>query len=72
MTFYDKNGTEIEIGDHIVPDDGMELLIVSSGKIADYAEEVMFGQQLENLCAFSVLTQKNLSAQWTKVEVSDE
>ncbi len=64
----DKNGTELKIGDHIVPDEGRELVLVSQGKIEDFDDEVMFGQQVEDLRAFSILTQENLSLQWTKKE----
>ena len=68
MNFYDKNKTPLQVGDHIIPDKGRELLIVSIAYVADYEEECMFGQQIEDPLAFSVLTQDNLSLQWTKVE----
>lgn len=68
MNFYDKNKTLLQIGDHIIPDKGRELLIVSIAYVADYEEECMFGQQIEDPLAFSVLTQENLSLQWTRVE----
>ena len=68
MNFYDKNDTPLQIGDKIIPDKGRELLIVSIAYVADYEEECMFGQQIEDPLAFSVLTQDNLSLQWTKVE----
>ena len=68
MKFYDKNDTPLQVGDRIIPDKGRELLIVSIAYVADYEEECMFGQQVEDPLAFSVLTQENLSLQWTKVE----
>ena len=68
MNFYDKNKVLLQVGDHIIPDSGRELLIVSIAYVADYEEECMFGQQVEDPLAFSVLTQENLSLQWTKVE----
>ena len=68
MNFYDKNNTLLQVGDRIIPDKGRELLIVSIAYVADYEEECMFGQQIEDPLAFSVLTQDNLSLQWTKVE----
>ena len=68
MIFYDKNKTPLQVGDRIIPDKGRELLIVSIAYVADYEEECMFGQQVEDPLAFSVLTQENLSLQWTKVE----
>lgn len=71
MTFYDKNGTELNVGDHIIPDEGLELIIVSKGYVEEYKSEVMFGQQIVNLCCFSILTQENLTKQWSKVEEVD-
>lgn len=68
MIFYDKNQTPLQIGDRIIPDKGMELLIVSVAYVKDYDAECMFGQQVEDPLAFSVLTQENLSLQWTKSE----
>ena len=68
MIFYDKNKTQLQIGDRIIPDEGRELLIVSIAYVNDFGEECMFGQQIEDPLAFSVLTQENLSFQWTKVE----
>lgn len=67
MKFYDKNQTLLQVGDRIIPDKGRELLIVSVFYVEDYQAECMFGQQIEDPLAFSVLTQENLSAQWTKV-----
>ena len=66
--FYDKNGTELAVGDTVAPDEGRKLKIVSQGYYEEMGQEVMFGQQLADLAAFSILTQKNLSLQWTKVE----
>ena len=68
MIFYDKNKTPLQVGDYIIPDKGRKLLIVSIAYVSDYEEECMFGQQVEDPLAFSVLTQENLSLQWTKVE----
>ena len=68
MKFYDKNNNLLQVGDRIIPDKGRELLIVSIAYVADYEAECMFGQQIEDPLAFSVLTQDNLSTQWTKVE----
>ena len=68
MNFYDKNKTLLQVGDKIIPDKGRELLIVSVAYVEDYESECMFGQQTEDPLAFSVLTQDNLSLQWTKVE----
>lgn len=67
MAFYDKNGTELNIGDHIIPDEGLELVIVSTGYLEDYKDDVMFGQQVTNMCCFSILTKENLKKQWSKI-----
>jgi hypothetical protein len=67
MKFYDKNNTLLQVGDRIIPDNGRELLIVSVFYIKDYDEECMFGQQIEDPLAFSLLTKDNLAQQWTKV-----
>lgn len=69
MNFYDKNQTPLQVGDRIIPDKGRELIIVSIAYVADYEAECMFGQQIEDPLAFSLLTQENLSAQWTKVNI---
>ena len=68
MNFYDKHGTLLQVGDRVVPDEGRELLIVSIAFVADCGEDCMFGQQILDPLAFSLLTQENLSKQWTKVE----
>ena len=67
MNFYDKNGAILQVGDKIIPDKGRALLIVSVAYVADYESECMFGQQIEDPLAFSLLTQENLSSQWTKI-----
>lgn len=68
MNFYDKNQTPLQIGDKIAPDKGRALVIVSIAYVADYEADCMFGQQIEDPLAFSLLTQENLSSQWTKVK----
>lgn len=64
----DKNGDEIKIGDKIQPDKGRILLIVSQQYVEDIGEDCLFGQQIEDPLAFSLLTQDNLSTQWTIVK----
>ncbi len=71
MAFYDKNGTALYVGDHIVPDEGLELAIISSGYHKELGEEVLFAQQVAHPAAFSYLTRDNLSGQWTKVETEE-
>ena len=66
---YDKNKTLLKVGDRITPDKGRDLLIVSVAYVKDYDAECMFGQQVEDPLAFSLLTQENLSLQWTKVSI---
>ena len=68
MKFYDKNKSLLQVGDKIIPDEGRELRIVSIAYVDDYQSECMFGQQLEDPLAFSVLAPEDLSLQWTKVE----
>ena len=68
MNFYDKNGTQVQVGDRIVPDKGRELLIISIEYVEDFEEECMIGQQVVNPLLSSILTQDNLSKQWIKVE----
>ena len=72
MNFCDKNGTVLNIGDHIIPDEGVELVLVSKGYVEEFKAEVMFGQQVANLCSFSILTRENLEKQWTKLEVDSK
>lgn len=68
MDFHDKRGTLLAIGDRIAPDEGRVLTLVSSAYMAELGQEVLFGQQLDDdPAAFSLLTQDNLSKQWTKV-----
>lgn len=69
MIFKDKNGKEINIGDQIKPDVmGMILQIVSERYVEDIEQECLFGQQVENPLAFSLLTQEDLSKQWTLIK----
>lgn len=65
MKFYDKNGAEIKIGDKIKPDEGRILLITASQYVEDFGEECLIGQQVEDPETFSILTQENLSLQWS-------
>jgi hypothetical protein len=68
MAFYDKNGTQLSIGDTIIPDEGRALRLVSEGYLDELGQDCLFGQQVDDLMAFSVLTQENLSLQWTKAD----
>lgn len=68
MKFYDMNGIEINVGDCVEPIEGPIHRIVSIGKIDEFPNDVMFGQQLENMAAFAILTAENLKAQFKKIE----
>lgn len=71
MDFFDKNGILLRIGDHIIPDEGRELTIVSIAYVDELNQWCMFGQQVLDPLAFSVLTQEDLSRQWRKLEVEN-
>lgn len=65
--FKDKNGNELKVGDKIKPDEGRELTIVSIQYVEDIGDDCMFGQQVQDPLAFSLLTKEDLEKQWTKV-----
>lgn len=65
--FKDKNGNVVKIGDKIRPDEGRELIVVSIQYVEDMGDDCMFGQQVEDPMAFSLITKENLATQWTKV-----
>lgn len=71
MKFYDMDGKEIKVGDYVEPVEGERLYIFSKGMHREYGEEVMFGQQTENLTFFSALTAENLALQFRKVGESE-
>lgn len=60
--YTDKNGTVINIGDHIIPDEGRELVVISeaSGEVNG-----LLGRQILDPDMISLLTQLDLSRQWT-------
>lgn len=63
MGYTDKNGAEIHIGDHIVPDEGRELVIISEA--AGDESHGLLGSQVINPSMISILTPEDLSRQWT-------
>ena len=71
MKFYDMDGKEIKVGDYVEPVEGERLYIFSKGMHREYGEEVMFGQQTENLTFFFSLTAENLALQFRKVGESE-
>lgn len=71
MKFYDMDGTEIKVGDYVEPIEGQRLYIFSKAMHPEYGEEVMFGQQTENVTCFSALTAENLALQFRKVGESE-
>lgn len=64
--FYDKNGIALAVGDHIIPDEGRELHIVSEAYVDEIGEDCMFGQQVEDPRIFSILTHADLEKQWSR------
>lgn len=71
MKFYDMDGIEVDMGDYVQPIEGRKLLVISRGDIAEYPEEVLIGQQVDDLAAFSILTAENLALQFRKVGESE-
>lgn len=59
--YYDKNDNLISMGDHVVPDEGRELVITGE------AENGLLGTQVVDPTMVSLLTQGDLSRQWTLV-----
>lgn len=66
MKFYDMDGKELNVGDCVKPIEGRELLIISKGNIDEYPDEVLIGQQIEDIAAFSILTAENLTTRFKK------
>lgn len=62
--FKDMNGNEIKIGDILEPVQGLRVRIISEGYSESVEENVMYGQQVDNMDAFSILTQDNLAKQF--------
>lgn len=67
MLFVDMEGNEITIGDILEPVNGLKVEVVSRGFSNNAGEEVLYGQQIENLDAFCILTSENLKAQFRRV-----
>lgn len=71
MKFFDMDGIEVGMGDYVQPIEGRKLLVISKGDIAEYPEEVLIGQQVDDIAAFSILTTENLALQFKKVGESE-
>ena len=71
MKFFDMDGIEVGIGDYVQPIEGRKLVVISRGDIAEYPEEVLIGQQVDDIAAFSILTAENLALQFKKVGESE-
>ena len=71
MKFFDMDGIEVGIGDYVQPIEGRKLVVISRGDIAEYPEEVLIGQQVDDIAAFSILTAENLALQFRKVGESE-
>ena len=69
MKFYDMNNIEVNVGDYVEPIEGRKLLVISRGDIAEYPEEVLIGQQVDDLAAFSILTAENLAFQFSLISI---
>ena len=67
MLFVDMEGKEINIGDILEPVNGLKVEVVSRGFSENAGQEVLYGQQIENMDAFCILTLKNLKAQFRRV-----
>lgn len=71
MIFYDKNNTEIGIGDTVISDGGIKLEITeekASYIEFDINEPCLIGRQLDNPLVFSPLTAANLSVQFENID----
>ena len=71
MKFFDMDGIEVGVGDYVQPIEGRKLVVISRGDIAEYPEEVLIGQQVDDIAAFSILTAENLALQFRKVGESE-
>lgn len=71
MKFFDMDGIEVGMGDYVQPIEGRKLVVISRGDIAEYPEEVLIGQQVDDIAAFSILTAENLALQFRKVGESE-
>ena len=68
--FKDMEGNEIKIGDVLEPVEGRRVRVISEGYSDGVGETVLYGQQLEDMDAFSILTAENLARQFRKVAMS--
>ena len=66
IEFKDMDGKTISIGDYLMPVEGRKVKVISRGEIDEYSEEVLFGQQIDDMAAFSILTAENLAFQFRK------
>lgn len=67
MEFLDMNEVAIRMNDVIRPIEGRDLLIVGIGYHSELGEVVLYGQQILEPSAFSILTADNLALQWSVV-----
>ena len=71
IEFKDMDGKTISIGDYLMPVEGRKVKVISRGEIEEYSEEVLFGQQVDDMAAFAILTAENLALQFKKVGESE-
>ena len=68
--YKDMDGNTIKIGDILEPAEGRRVRVISEGYSDGVGEKVLYGQQLEDMDAFSILTADNLARQFRKVAMS--
>lgn len=71
IEFKDMDGNIVNVGDYLIPIEGRKVKVISRGEIAEYSEEVLFGQQVDDMAAFAILTAENLALQFKKVGESE-
>lgn len=65
--FLDKNGLEVNVGDKLISDANVDVLVVSQFYVEEIGEDCLFVQQIQNPLSFSYLTKDNLALQFTKI-----
>ena len=68
MDFHDMNGNVVNIGDYCEPVEGRRVLIVAKEFYAEYNEDVLIGQQVEDKDVYSPLTHEDLATNFRRVE----
>jgi len=66
--FRDMDGNLLNIGDYCEPTEGRRVKIVAREFFAEYNEEVLIGQQVEDRGVYSPLTHADLAANFRRVQ----